>query len=277
MTGSNGQTMVIVPGPVEFTMGSNDDFKHKQPQLQIRIPRTFAIANTHVTVAQFHEFCKERKLDYREDKGAAPKDDCPANMLTWYDAAAYCNWLSELERLEPCYIPNTAGGYAEGMRMAADYLSLPGFRLPTAAEWEYACRAKTMTLRYWGEDKELVEKYEFYSRNSEDSMRSVGLLKPNDFGLFDMLGNAHEWSQDRDRTRSKNPENSYPQRDDGQGCDDVEIRADISKPIQDSERRMLLGTSYEGDWRDMRADFRGPYLPNLVHATTGFRIARTIH
>jgi formylglycine-generating enzyme required for sulfatase activity/class 3 adenylate cyclase len=277
VTESNGHTMVIVPSPVDFTMGSNDDFPHKQPELQIRIPRQFAIANTQITVAQFHEFCDDKCRKYQEDKSASPNGDCPANMLTWYDAAAYCNWLSEREGMAPCYMPNPDGDLAEGMRMAADYLSLTGFRLPTAAEWEYACRANTQTLRYWGKEEELVDNYEFYSRNSNDTSHSVGSLKPNNFGLFDMLGNSHEWVQDRDRIGSNDPANSYPKRADGQGFDDVEIRADISKPIQDSERRMLLGTSYEGDWRDMRADFRGPYPPKLAHATIGFRVARTIH
>ena len=78
------------------------------------------------------------------------------------------------------------------MTIPADVLERKGYRLPTEAEWEYACRAGAITSRYYGDSIALLEKYEWYRANSPENARPVGSLLPNDLGLFDMLGNVFE-------------------------------------------------------------------------------------
>ena len=111
---SQGHTMVVIPGPVEFLMGSpasesgrfDDEALHR-----VRIGRTFAMAAKSVTVRQFLRFSKD--YDYaRQFIRYAPSADCPMPGITWYRAAEYCNWLSKQEGLAEkdwCYEPNTEG------------------------------------------------------------------------------------------------------------------------------------------------------------------------
>ena len=110
-----GQTMVMIGGPVEFWMG------YRLERFRKRIDRSFAIASKEVTAEQFLHFRPKHQY-YRL---YVPTPDCPVNKVSWYDAAAYCNWLSEQEGIAKeqwCYEPNKEGQYAEGMKMAANYL-----------------------------------------------------------------------------------------------------------------------------------------------------------
>jgi serine/threonine protein kinase/formylglycine-generating enzyme required for sulfatase activity len=186
---SLGQTFVHVPlGRFERGTGPTRD--------RIRIDHGFAIAAREVTVAQFRRFRK----DYTIGDNFARSDDCPAHEVTWYDAAAYCNWLSEQQGIpkeEWCYMPNEQGRYASGMKAVRNVLSRSGYRLPTTLEWEYACRAGSVTRWSLGEAEDLLTKYAWYVSNSWSRLHPVGTLRPNDFGLFDMHGNAWEWCHSR--------------------------------------------------------------------------------
>jgi formylglycine-generating enzyme required for sulfatase activity len=197
---SQGQTFAVIEGPVEFLMGSppteQDRFAGEEIHHRI-IPRRFSIATQEVSVKQFQEFLKDSPgVDHARNDRYSPDPEGPMNGVSWYDTAAYCNWLSRKEGLPECYEPNDGGKSAPGMKIKPDALSLGGYRLPTEAEWEYACRAGAETSRYYGESTDLLGRYAWYYLTSELHAQPCGHLLPNEFGLFDMLGNVWEWYQD---------------------------------------------------------------------------------
>jgi formylglycine-generating enzyme required for sulfatase activity len=255
-----GQTMVVVPRPGEFWMG--DDRVGINPRHKRRINRTFAIASREVTVEQFLLF---RKVDALV-KDYAPTSNCPVNRVNWYEAAAYCNWLSEKEGIPKeqwCYEPNEKGEYAEGMKMAANCLQRTGYRLPTDAEWEFACRAKADTTYSFGESKELLDKYGWSIGNSLGKSQPAGALRPNDLGLFDMHGNAWEWCQDIYK--------EFVKGEDGKARDDIEDTRDV----KGGDTRVLHGGSFAWLPGNVRSAFRLYYFPAQRNLDVGFRPART--
>src|SRR5262249_58478902 len=91
------------------------------------------------------------------------------------------------------------------LKLPADYLSRTGYRLPSEAEWEYACRAGTRTSRFYGSSEEMLAQHAWYNTNAEDRTWPGGQKKPNGFGVFDALGDAYEWCQEAGKDYERGP------------------------------------------------------------------------
>jgi formylglycine-generating enzyme required for sulfatase activity len=264
-----GQTMAVIPGPVEFRMGSPDAEAGREggPEGRIeaqhrkRIVRSYAIAAKKVTVAQFLKF----RADHAFLKQYAPRPDCPVNMVSWHDAAAYCNWLSKQEKIPQdqwCYLPDDTGEYRQGMKLAANYLQRGGYRLPSEAEWEYACRSGALTSRHYGETEELLGRYAWHMSTSLNRwMLRGGSLKPNDLGLFDMLGNGTEWCQDHFAY--------YTLGRAGKPSQDIEDNED------NPHHRLMRGGALLIQTWSGRCATRSWMPPNTRNLVIAFRLART--
>jgi formylglycine-generating enzyme required for sulfatase activity len=285
-----GHTLAVVRGPVEFTMGApeyepgRDKSKDEAPHC-VRIPRSFAIATKELTVAQFQRFLdanpeikkraqaagwKDPSREGRIVKTRTPDDDCPQILMTWFEAAQYCNWLSQQEEIpeaEWCY--PALDQIKEGMELPKDYLRRTGYRLPTEAEWEYACRAGAVTSRFYGSAEELLKEYAWYTGTTfNERPWPVGQLKPNDLGLFDMYGNVWEWGQDRWKQYPSKPEDGVRE--------DVE---DATLTVSKEQKRPRRGGSYTYGAGFARSAHRGAangYIPDERRDSVGFRVARTV-
>jgi formylglycine-generating enzyme required for sulfatase activity/tRNA A-37 threonylcarbamoyl transferase component Bud32 len=260
-----GQTFAVVRGPVEFTLGSPPTepgrIAGNEPAHRKRVERTFAVATREVTNAEFLRF----RPAHTWTKRYSPDADAPAVSVAWYDCAAYCNWLSEREGIPPdqwCYEPNKDRQYAEGMRIKPGHLKLTGYRLPTEAEWEYACRAGAATARYFGRGEELLPRYAWGLKNSDDRAWPAGRLRPNELGLFDALGNVYEWVED--------PGVVY----------DVSATADRDNVkyllVNEQAIRLLRGGSFVYHPVNLRCAFRNVDRPGNRSLTNGFRPSRTL-
>jgi formylglycine-generating enzyme required for sulfatase activity len=210
---SIGMPLVLIP-PGEFQMGVADEasfepmppvgdwrfrepealLREHQPQHRVVLTKPIYLGATEVTHGQFREFVDatgyvtdaERNGGWgREDKGwvkrpgyswknmgqRVSEDRHPVINVTWNDAAAMCAWLTSED-------------------------DLGVYRLPTEAEWEFACRAGSTTMFSFGDDAADLREHGWFTVNSEGRFRPAGLKQANPFGLYDMYGNRQEWCQD---------------------------------------------------------------------------------
>jgi formylglycine-generating enzyme required for sulfatase activity len=135
--------------------------------------------------------------------------------------------------------------------------------LPTEAEWEYACRAGTITSRSYGLSIELLGKYAWNQANSQQHAWSCGSLLPNDLGLFDMLGNGYEWCQDRSGAERQGQRGLY--------YDNIIIY----ESIVEKHPRLLRGGAFDYRPAFARSAPRLWIAPSVRHSGNGFRPART--
>lgn len=157
-------------------------------EIELRDDRTKQKWTVEIDPFSLSKFAVTQDL-YLEVTGEAPSTyqggRHPVETVTWKEAANFCNSLSIELKLTPCY------GFSEDDSDIHFDHTANGFRLPTEAEWEYACKAGTSGIRY-GE----LDSIAWYKGNSEQKTHPVGNKEPNAWGLHDMLGNVWEWCTD---------------------------------------------------------------------------------
>ena len=265
---TSGITFSIMQPEKEFLMGApvTETERTQGPTGKLetrhrrRVGHRYAIGTHEITVAQFSAFHSNHPFE----RSYAREEDAPANMILWYDAAAYCNWLSReegLPREQWCYDPDQP--FAEGMTLVPDYLQRTGYRLPSEAEWEYACRAGTTTARYFGQTETLLGDYAWYTKSSGDKwMLPVGTLRPNGAGLFDMQGNVNEWCQDK--AAQYDTEHEWIEDEEQSGR------------LINANARVLRGGSFNFRASEVRSAKRLTFQPDIRVSYYGFRVARTL-
>jgi formylglycine-generating enzyme required for sulfatase activity len=171
-----GMKMVLVPSGV-FEMGSNGS------KYRVTLSKPFYIGATEVTLGQYRKFKAGHRIEGADAEFNA--DERPAAMVSWDEARAFCEWLSE-----------QADEKKKGRKYA----------LPTEAQWEWAARAGASTARYFGDTDKDQAKYSWFNstytpnpkvESNGRGRQPVGKLLPNAWGLYDTLGNVWEWCADR--------------------------------------------------------------------------------
>ncbi len=193
-----GQDLLTVTGPVVLPTWTREGGSPGE-LAGMRIDHGFAIGMLEVTEGDFDRFLEEFSgrlawaLDPGERRLIREGSECSASRIVETEAQAFCIWLSEREGLDPaeqCYEVTEDLG---SVRIRGDLTRLTGYRLPLEIEWEYACRAGSATPRPFGSCRERLPSYEVYGLNSGGRCWAPGRLRPNQFGMFDMLGNVAEW------------------------------------------------------------------------------------
>jgi hypothetical protein len=245
-----GQTLAIV-GPVQPSPDGT--------------PRRLAIATTETTSELYGRFDPGHRDRAERDHGATPRrPGVPVGAVSFDEAARFCNWLSGrdgLPRSDWCYLPGDAPGT---MVLAPDYRNRRGYRLPTLAEWEHAARAGTTADRYFGRSPRAAGAYAWYNRNSENHAEPVGRKRPNDLGLFDVLGNLSEWCHNPDPPHNE-------------GCD---CRAARGADCRKTRLVSVRGGSYFVAEGGLTVVGYSPTLdrvyPNEAFRYVGFRVVRSV-
>jgi hypothetical protein len=264
----NNHLFCIVPIPAEFRAGSPATELWRETD---EVPNdagppplayTIAVAAHETTVEQFHKFQTGIvNLQY----SATP--DSPMNNVSWFDAARYCRWLSEQDGVaEDQMVFPPVDAIGPEMKLPKNWMARTGYRLPHEREFEFACRGGTTTSRYSGSGSELLPDYAWHLNCSDDHAWPVGSLKPNGFGLFDMLGNVAERCQHLNLAVAID-ENGQP--DDSQSNNDAEL-----VPI--GSQGVVKGGDFGDLSQNTRAARRAGVPANAQWATIGFRVVRTM-
>ncbi len=226
------EEMVLIPAG-EFMMGkpSGKSGDRDHPQHKVSVD-SFYMGKYEVTFEQYDLFCDDtgRKKPKDQSWGRGSK---PVVYVSWHDAVAFCDWLSAW----------TGDSY----------------RLPTEAEWEYACRAGTTTAYSFGDNKGDLGLYAWYDANSEARTHPVGEKKANPWGLYDMHGNVGEWCQDwYARDYYKDSPTNNP------------------KGPEETKERVIRNGSWEYSYGGARSAYRDYAPPLDTYFSVGFRCVRDV-
>jgi formylglycine-generating enzyme required for sulfatase activity len=219
--------MAWLPGGT-FMMGEDESpYDAEKPAHDVTVD-AFSIGQYPVTFEEYDRFCeatrREKPSDWKWGRGTRP-----AIEVSWDNATAYCEWLSE--------------------QTGAHY------RLLTEAEWEYACRSGSATLYSFGDDKQSLGDYAWYSSNAEGKTHPVGEKRPNDWHLYDMHGNVDEWVRD------------------WYGSYSAEPQTNPSGPEAGSDR-VIRGGGWLYGAELCRSAYRYWNAPGYRGSNLGFRLAR---
>ncbi len=224
-----------------FPDSRRESFDDEQPQHPVKITRPFFLGTHPVTQGQYKAIMGSNPSHF---KGS---DDLPVETVSWLDALNFCNKMSEKDKRTPFYCISGTDVAAVGGN---------GYRLPTEAEWEYACRAGSATLFPFGDDAGKLGEHAWYSSNSQSKTHQVGQTSPNAWGLYDMLGNVWEWCADW------YDENYY-----------APSPAADPPGASGASARVIRG----GSWYDIagycRPAHRGRSAPGIRGSALGFRVA----
>jgi formylglycine-generating enzyme required for sulfatase activity len=174
-TAESKAEMVQLPGG-RFIIGDKDEVDAPPHEV---IVAPFYMDQHLVTQDQYQRIMGDNPSRWKSDKN-------PVEQVRWSDAVKFCNARSRAEGLQPCYDLET---------WQCDF-EANGYRLPTEAEWEYACRGGTQTTYFFGNDASKLGDYAWFDKNSGGHPQPTGLKRPNPWGLHDMVGNVWQWCND---------------------------------------------------------------------------------
>jgi formylglycine-generating enzyme required for sulfatase activity len=178
ITNSIGVKLVLIPKGT-FMMGSpvSEELRQEdETQYEVTISKDYYLGVYEVTQAQYEKVIGKNPSRFQGAIVDNENADLPVENVSWDEAVKFCKKLSDLP---------------EEKKTGRVY------RLPTEAEWEYACRAGSKTAYSFDDEEGLLPEYGWFNRNSSDRTHTVGLLEPNAWGLYDMHGNVWEWCSDR--------------------------------------------------------------------------------